>query len=1088
MICQRCGTENPDVAKFCMACAAPLAEQAEAEERKLISVLFVDLVGFTARSDKADPEDVRATLRPYHARVKEEIERFGGTVEKFVGDGVLAVFGAPVGHGDDAERAVRAALRVTDAIQVLNRVHPEFDLAVRAAVNTGEAMVSLGARLHEGESMVAGDVVNTASRLQQEAPVGGIVVGETTYRATRQVFDFEPLQPVAVKGKAEPVALWLAKSARGEFRGDVEPSEATPLIGRESELGHLRRLWEQAAADRRPHLVTLIGPPGIGKSRLLWEFTKSVDGTGRVLTGRCRPYGETTGYGAFGQQLQQAAGIFATEPASTAEHKLRARVAKLLPAEDAPDVARHLGLLLGLPGQETADKQLLFYSARRFVEALARERPVVLAFEDIHWADPALLELLESLAGRTREVPLLMVTLARPELLDARPTWGGGLTSYTAIPVEPLSDEEARDLALVHLSSSDVAAEAVDRLAQVAGGNPLFLEELAASLAEGAAEMADAMPTNVQAIIAARLDSLPAEERRLLQDASVVGRVFWRGALAAIGADRERLDVLLDSLESRDFIRIQPSSRVAGDREYLFKHVLTREVAYSTLPRASRRDRHRLVAEYLEGALGDRVGEQASTLAHHFREAGDLGQAATFLLTAAEVASRAWAKHEAVQMYTDAIGLFEQLGDEEAATRVLIARGATRVDAGDLTGAVEDVDPVLTRVTGHDLAAALLARTQAAYWLTDAENVHRYAEQAVEVAREIGDRGLESHALGILAEALGMDGETSHALETFAQARAMWPSSAQDRSYAQLMAQGAIIHYWRGEYERAVELAKQGFEAGMATSSVFATLAAGSHVAVSLCGLSRHEEALEWFHRTVQLGRELEQIPRLTARGVNMWAGTLREFGDLAAARELSEQALELGRKAAFVGAEVSARIDLLFTDIVEGKVGEGEEALPELFDAAERTRGWHQWLWMGRLEHARGELALAAGRWEEAAEAAGSAIRRAEESGRVKYQCLAWTTRGRAMLGLGRPWDAEKDFREAADAAERLRHAPSLWPALAGLTQALAAAGREVEAEEARTRAREVLTGFSSGLSEEHRRSLESSPGAEELLSRSAE
>jgi tetratricopeptide (TPR) repeat protein len=419
----------------------------------------------------------------------------------------------------------------------------------------------------------------------------------------------------------------------------------------------------------------------------------------------------------------------------------------------------------------------------------------------------------------------------------------------------------------------------------------------------------------------------------------------------------------------------------------------------------------------------------------------------------------------------------------EPATRALIARGSTRVDAGDLAGAVEDVDPILTRVAGHDLAAALLARTQAAYWLTDAENVHRYAEQAVEVAREIGDRELEAHALAILAEALGMDGATAQALETFAQARSMWPSTAQDRSYAQLMAQGAIIHYWRGDYEQAVEQAKQGFEAGMATSSVFATLAAGSHVAVALCGLSRHEEALEWFQRTVQLGRELEQIPRLTARGMNMWAGTLRELGDLDGARELSEQALVLGTKAAFVGAEVSARIDLLFADIAEREIGKGREALPGLFEAAERTKGWHQWLWMGRLEQGRAELELAAGRWEEAAEAAEAAMRRAVDSGRLKYLCLARTTRGQATLGLGRPKEAEEDFRTAASGAERLRHAPSLWPALAGLAKALAAAGREEEAGEAQRQAQEVLAGFAANLSDDHRRSLESSPGVAEVL-----
>jgi tetratricopeptide (TPR) repeat protein len=680
-------------------------------------------------------------------------------------------------------------------------------------------------------------------------------------------------------------------------------------------------------------------------------------------------------------------------------------------------------------------------------------------------------------------VPLLLVTLARPELLDARPTWGGGLPSYTAIPVHPLSDEEARDLALLHLSSSEVGAEAVDRLAQTAGGNPLFLEELAASLAEGAAEVVQGLPTNIQAIIAGRLDSLPGEERRVLQDASVVGRVFWRGALSAIVPEPKRLDVLLDSLEARDFVRIQPTSRVAGDREYLFKHVLTREVAYATLPRASRRERHRAVAEYLEEAIGDRVGEQASLLAYHFREAGDLGKAATFLLTAAEVASRAWAKQEAVEMYTEAMDLLEQLGDEEGATDALIARGTTKVDVGDLAGAVEDLESTLTRAEGRDRAAALLARAMAAYWLTDAEGVHRYSEQAVAEARKIGERELEARALATLAEAVGMDGDTAKAVDLFAQAGATWPSDNRDRTYAQMLSQGSITHYWRGEYERSLELGKEGFDAGIATSSVLPSINSALHAGVALCGLSRHEEALEWLQRGIQLGRDLEQVPRLTSRGMNMFAGTLRELGDLKGARELSEQALELGIKASFVGAEVSARIDLLYADIAEGHIERGREALPDLFDAAERTKGWHQWLWMGRLEQARAELALGAGQWEEAADAALAAMRRSLESGRLKYQCLARTTRGRALLELGRPKDAEEEFRAAVSEAERLRHAPSVWAALAGLTRALEKTGRDVEAEESRTQARNALRGFAADLSAEHRRMLELSPQAGQVL-----
>src|SRR6478752_8057692 len=305
--CIACGQDNPEIARFCLACGAPLAaEEPHREERRIVSVVFVDLVGFTSRSEQLDPEDVRAILTPYHGTVRDELESFGGVVEKFVGDAVMAVFGAPTAHGDDPERAVRAALSVREAVAALNTEQPELELRIRGAVNTGEAVVTLSARPSLGEAMVAGDVVNTASRLQQHAPVGEIVVGEETYRATRSAIDYEPIDPVTAKGKSDPIAAWravVAASPTGE-----RYLSSTPFIGRDREIGLLDATWERVELERRPHLITVLGPPGVGKSRLMAEFTERISARkGRVVRGRCLPYRERSPYGAFTAQVKELA-------------------------------------------------------------------------------------------------------------------------------------------------------------------------------------------------------------------------------------------------------------------------------------------------------------------------------------------------------------------------------------------------------------------------------------------------------------------------------------------------------------------------------------------------------------------------------------------------------------------------------------------------------------------------------------------------------------------------------------------------------------------------------------------------------------
>ena len=647
-LCRACGQDNPEVARFCLACGTSLsAEDPPGVERRIVTVIFVDLVGFTARAERLDPEEVQAFLTPYHERVRREIESFGGVVEKFIGDAVMGLFGAPIAHGDDAERAVRAALVVRDSVGEL----AGGDLQIRIAVNTGEAVVSLGARLTLGESMVTGDVVNTASRLQAAAPVNGIVVGEGTYRETRGVIEYEATEPVVAKGKARPVEAWIAVRALTEV--GERPLTGSTIVGRESELAILRTFWERATSEQQPHLVSIFGSAGVGKSTVAAEFMRLATESGaRTVRGRSLPYRESGTYGSLASQLMQLCDVFESDSAQVVADKLRGRTAELLANADAdPDlVAGHLGVIVGIDaGNEASDRDTLFSSARQFLEGAAREQPTVLVFEDIHWADANMLDLIETLATRVRGLPLLLLTLSRPELHDTRGGWGNGISAYTSLTLAPLDERHARELAVRRLGDTDRVAEVI----RVAEGNPLFIEQLAATIDETAS---GTLPTSVRALVAARLDALPRAERALLIDASVVGKIFWEGALRAMSPENGERTHLLEELERRDLVRREAASMIEGERQFGFTHVLIRDVAYDLLPRADRARRHGLVAEFFEGSTGA-SREAIGALARHWRDAGDHERAVEQLVRAAEQAERGWAKDHAALLYREALEL-----------------------------------------------------------------------------------------------------------------------------------------------------------------------------------------------------------------------------------------------------------------------------------------------------------------------------------------------------------------------------------------------------------------------------------------------
>src|ERR671937_1222552 len=726
VVCANCGGANPPGARFCSSCGAALGEAAAPpqEERKLVSVLFVDLVDSTARADKADPEDVRDVLAVYHQEAKACIERYGGLVEKFIGDAVMAGFGGPIAHGDDAERAVRAGLRVLERIEQLN-AERSLDLAARAAVNTGDAIVSVE-HARAGGALATGDVVNTASRLQTAAAAGSLVVGADTYRATRNAIEYEQLQPVVAKGKADAVDAWLAVAATREPA--QRPLARTPLVGRDRELELLRSVWSRATDERRPHLVTLLGPPGIGKTRLCQEVSDFVAATGgRVLRGRCLPYEERAGYQAFARVVHQAAGVLESDPPELARTKLESAVLEFVPSDEAAETSRYLALLLGLAGDdEVPQGTLLYFAARRFIECLGDVQPTVFVFEDVHWADESELGLLHYLAQHMRDAPALLVAAARPELLDLHPTWGAGLAAQTTIPLEPLDADAARTLA-EHLAP----AFDPNRLVDVAGGNPLFLEELAASVTETGSE--GDLPVTVREAIAARIDAMPAGPRNALLAAAVIGKTFWRGLLAAVGGGDD-VDGALHVLEARDLVRRDSASQLAGDVQYTFKHMLIREVAYATVPRAARRERHAAVARYIENAL---AAESLSTiLAYHWREAGEPAKAVPYLLAAAEAARRSWAKTALIDLYTRALELTE---DEELRRHIRLLRGQSLVELVDRPAAAEEFKELLPELEGSERLEALLWRGMAGGWSEDDKEALEVAEGAGGLAGRVGD-------------------------------------------------------------------------------------------------------------------------------------------------------------------------------------------------------------------------------------------------------------------------------------------------------------------------------------------------------------
>jgi class 3 adenylate cyclase/tetratricopeptide (TPR) repeat protein len=801
-------------------------------ERKLATVLFVDLVDSTGFVSAVDPEIVRRRVSEYFDRVSGCIEAHGGIVEKFAGDAVMAAFGIPLAHEDDAERAIRAAFAILDAVH-------ELGLEARLGVEAGEVVVE------DAESTFAtGEAVNLAARLEQATDPGTIRLGPGARRLAAGAVEVEDAGPLTIRGREQPLWTWRALRVLDGPRRHI----GAPFVGREEDLELLHNTFARAVRGRRAHLVTIYGEPGIGKSRLVTEFVEGVE-RATVLMGRALPYGEGVTYWALASMIKASAGITDDDPAATAFDKLRVccesdAVADLL--------AVALGVLGAAEGESSTEE--LAWATLRWAEQLADAQPLVLVFEDVHWADERLLDLIEHLARSLHDAPVLIVSVARPDLLDSRPSWAGGNPRSTAIELSPLDERESEALADLLLASSDVPPAQRALVLEKAEGNPLFLEETARMIAEaenGVAALAR-IPDTVQALIAARIDRLDPAEKRLLQRASVIGRSFWLGALRRLAGD-EKVESSLDALLEREFITPVERSTITGDRAFQFKHVLIRDVAYGAISKSDRADDHRRFAQW----LGEKAGDELVELrAHHLDQAAaligelegsipdELAQEAGAVLEdagrralrresfqssrrlfkrAVELAPtlerRYFAAHAAWRLadyaaVTEEMALVEKQAADEHNMRIRARALAamadvmlyTTTDAGRASVLVgraldtleEDPDPA-TRFDVLGVAGLV------ASWLGDQAEVERYAEEALAVARAAGRKDLETVAIQALGTVAVVRLDVAQAEQLAARALELAEESESIRARAAALRLRGWIEDLRGDIDAAEE-------------------------------------------------------------------------------------------------------------------------------------------------------------------------------------------------------------------------------------------------------------------------------------------
>jgi class 3 adenylate cyclase/tetratricopeptide (TPR) repeat protein len=1028
--CAVCGEENPERARFCLGCGTPLAAAAGREARKVVTVVFSDLAGSTSLGERLDPESLGRVMARWFEAMRAVLERHGGTVQKFIGDAVMAVFGIPALHEDDAVRAVRAADELRHGLEGLNhelRRDWGVTLAMRTGINTGEVVAGDPG---VGDALVLGDAVNVAARLEQAAAAGEVLLGEPTWQLVRDAVMVEPVAPLALKGKDRPVAAFRLLSVTPGVPGHARRLDA-PMVGRERPLRLLRDVFEAATGDGACHLVTVLGAAGVGKSRLAAEFLAEVGQQATVLRGRCLSYGEGITYWPVTEVLRAAAGLTDADDPGTARARLEAALAG---EERAAAIADRLAGLLGL-AEPTGGPEELPWAVRRLLEALARDRPLVVLLDDLHWAEPTLLDLVEHVADWSRDAPILLCCLARPELLEARPGWGGGKLNASSLLLQPLGAADSERLVEQLLGRVTLAEAARRHIVDTAEGNPLFVEELLGMLIDdgllvradgGWAPTADLaavpVPTSIATLLTARMEQLDREQRAVVGRASVIGQTFYRDAVAELSADADRAAVAgsLTALVRKELVR-HAASDLAGQDAFRFRHLLLRDAAYAGLPKALRAELHERFAGWLEAAAGERLREHPELLAHHLERAyrllaelgpvdergralagaaaGRLTQAGRRALALGDMPAVAKLLQRAAVLPADAPGRPEVLVDLGAA---LLETGAIeQADAALAEAAAADLDGDPRRAWRVRLDCALL-RFVHGRERRSIDEVGHEAEQAVAALTELGDEAALGRAWLLLGEVHNVRGRMA------------------------AMAQAA---------ERAMDHARR----------------AGDHARVDLA-IGRLGIALPFGPMPVEeaIGRARELLEQ--TRGRRRWeAWTLRALARLEARRGRFAEARALLAEGMAIVEELGLRFSVglfaLTAGEIEALAGEPAAAEPQLRLCYELTKrlGDRQYV---AVAPNLAEVLHQLGRDEEA-------LRFTEEAEAAAFldvpeQFLWRKARAKVLAARGDGGQAERLAREAVSLAERTDHLEEHADALMTLAEVLRRAGRAAEAEPA--------------------------------------
>ncbi len=1030
--CATCGAAAPEGARFCMTCGAQLpgtepeavrdhddrpspaaaASGSQApDERRTATVLFADLSGYTAIAETLDPESVKRLLERILTRLGEEVRAYGGYVDKFIGDNVMAIFGAPIAHGDDAERAVRAGLGMQAAMDEINEPLAQqhgVTFALCVGVNTGEV---LAGRVGDSYTVI-GDSVNVAARLQAAARPGTVTVGERTHGTTRDAIEYRALdEPLALKGKALPVHAWEAiapLAARTTAESVGQPARA-PLVGRAAELAQLHSLVERVEQRRGAHLATVIGEAGVGKSRLLQEFERGLQ-LGQtvplVRRGRCLPYGSSVAYWPLGEVIRAECAIVDGDPPATAWAKLSARLDELFDeprregAGSSPSRIALIARLLGIEPPEGSSpaeeldaqraREAFFAAVRSCVEGLARERPLVLVWEDIHWADEGMLDLIEHLV-QWAHAPVLQICLTREELLERRVGWGGVRRDATTIFLEPLGELHTRELISSLLAIDEPSESLIATVAARAEGNPLFAEEMVRRLSEEEGASAAELPATVQALLAARLDSLEPFQRRLLAHAAVVGRTFWEGALApVVEAEGGDLQEALRALREKDLLVAGEGSALAGEPELAFKHALIRDAAYEMLPKAVRAEKHFEVAQFIEQRAGERVEEVVALLAEHYGRAAQLG--VELSLPSSELEPYRAKALRYLEAAGDAATAF--YSNAEAFSQYQAACEQTSGDAGALARLLEKQGDVALRLGRVDSAIGVWE--QALEYHAGQEDLERVAELHRKIGAGLAHKGerkqaIEHHQRGIN---LIKDGEPSLALVRLYEEAAWLYTQTGDNMLAIYAS------------EKALRLAEQLGEVRAASRAhgifgrVFGRI--GDSV-----------KARENLERAVELAKGSdahETVLALTALGHHLESSE----GDYAAAADASREALTLAQQIGDVPAEIE-------------------------------------------LHAAVAQLALYAADWEQVRASSDASAQLSEREGLVGKLCLPYALRGRLYWRTGTWRESEDSYKRAHELAEQIGWSEVSFDALFGLSNTLRDRGDVASAQAALSQALDV-------------------------------